>query len=89
MRVKDFLKPSLLKIAISIILFLVFVPFINYDTGIRCITTPCPSMANGSFLIYLIFSQNFYVYNLVFFNLIIGFIISYFFACIISKTFKS
>ena len=80
---KEFLKPNSVKIIILTILSVVFVPFINYDTGIRCIQAPCSAAFTGSFLMYLLFSHNFYVYYFSYVNLILGLIVSYLISCLI------
>lgn len=48
-----FLKPTLRKIGILLGLLIISIPFVGYDTGIRCITTPCPSYAYTTLWKYL------------------------------------
>ena len=43
---KEFFKPTRLKIILTLVALLAAIPFIGYDTGIRCITTPCPSFVH-------------------------------------------
>ena len=74
---KEFFKPTLKKIILTLVLFILFVPFIYYDTGIRCITYPCPSQAVGSIIGWLLSSYNFDIYSISFTNLILGLILSY------------
>ena len=80
---KEFFKPTLTKIIVSVIIVIVFVPFIHYDTGIRCIQAPCLAGATGSLLMYLLFSPNLYIYTggILFTNLIIGLFVSYLLSC--------
>lgn len=49
---KSFLKPTKSKLGLAAVLFLLFVPFINYDNGIRCIRAPCPADTTGSVVMY-------------------------------------
>ena len=90
MKFTNFFRPTIPKVIVLIILAVAFVPFINYDTGIRCITTPCPSSASGSILMYLLFSYNFNIYTggINYIILVIGLIISYLASCIIIFLFK-
>lgn len=80
-----FFKPTIWKIVIFVIIFIVFVPFIHYDTGIRCEQAPCPAGTTGSLLKYILYSHDFYIYSggILYINLIIGLIISYLISCII------
>jgi len=41
------------RIFFSLSNFIVFIPFINYDNGLRCVMAPCGSISSGSILIYL------------------------------------
>lgn len=50
-----FLRPSMHQILWTIGLVLIFLPFVLYDTGIRCITAPCPSSLVTSLVGLLIF----------------------------------
>ncbi len=43
---KEFFKPTRVKVIFLLLAVLFVIPFIGYDTGIRCITTPCPSFAH-------------------------------------------
>ncbi len=82
---KEFFKPTLSKMIVLAIIFAVFVPFIHYDTGIRCIQAPCPAGATGSLLVYVLFSHNLYIYTggVLYINLIIGLFVSYLVSCIL------
>ncbi len=86
--IKEFFKPTLAKIIIALVLVILFVPFINYDTGIRCITTPCDSDANGSILQYLINAPFDHIFNIHWLVLIGGLILSYLIACMIILGYK-
>lgn len=79
MDLKEFFKPTITKIIVFAIIFIVFVPFVHYDTGIRCIQAPCPSGATGSLLMYFLFSHNLYIYSggVLYMNLISGLLVSY------------
>ncbi len=82
---KEFLRPTLWKIIIFIIIFVIFVPFIYLDTGIRCIQAPCPSGKIGSILFYLLQSKKLHLDGLYYFGLIIGLIVSYLLSCLIFR----
>ena len=81
---KTIIKLIALIIIIAALIFTVFVPFIYYDTGIRCIKAPCPSGANGSILTWLISSHGYYVYYINYLNLVSGIILSFLASCIIA-----
>lgn len=72
----NIIKPSWSKILLSIILILIFVPFINHDNGTRCIKAPCPSDTTSSVVEYL-FSEYKDIYYINYLNLIIGLIVTY------------
>ena len=72
---KHYLKPTISKLILIAIIFTLFVPFISYDNGIRCITTPCPNESTGSVAAWLIFSPNFHIYSVNYINLVIGLIL--------------
>ena len=89
MNLREFFKPTIAKTIIFIILFISFAPFVPYDTGIRCITTPCPSSTIGSLIQYLLFSYDFYIYfPILYTNLIMGIIISYLISCALISIIK-
>jgi len=87
---KKFFKPTILKIVVFIVLFLIFVPFIYYDTGVRCFTTPCPAGKLGSVMSYLMFSPNHFIYDdgIRSLNIIIGIILSYLASCMVYYLFQ-
>ena len=74
-------------IILSGFLFVSFVPFLNYDTGIRCIKAPCPSVKNGSLLAYAILSQ-LTIYKVKYPTLVIGILLSIVLAWIILRTIR-
>lgn len=81
MEEKDFFKLSWLKAAIFLIILLSVFPSVKYDTGIRCITIPCPSESIGTFLNYFFNSPNHYIYSIDYVSLALGFIASYLISC--------
>ena len=83
MNLISFFKPTIAKIIIAVIIFIIFVPFINYNTGIVCVTFPCPSSAKGSIILWLLFSYELHIYSVYYVNFIIGTISSYIASCII------
>ena len=83
---KSFLKPSWQKVAIAAALIILFVPFINYDNGIRCIRAPCPSSNIGSVVSWLLFgprahSQPALIYSIDLLIAFAGIVICYALAC--------
>ena len=75
---KEFIKPTIAKAIITLVTFL-FIPILYYDTGIRCITTPCPASANGSIIQYLL--HGFGIHQVLWLNIILGIIGAYIFSC--------
>lgn len=75
---KGVLRPTKAKIALFLIIFVIFVPLVEYDTGIRCIRAPCPAGATGPILISL-FSHGLFGLNYV--VMVPGLIISYLASC--------
>lgn len=83
MNLKEFIKPNLTKIIIALILFILIVPFIVHDNGVRCITAPCDSETTSSIPFYLLADyKKFYEINYL--ALFSGLIIEYLVACIIA-----
>ena len=78
---KEFLKPNQKKFAIAALLFILFVPFINYWNGIMCFRAPCPSDSTGSLLAFAIFSPTHLVYQVLFPIALVGLVASYLTAC--------
>ena len=54
---KEFLKPTKAKLLLAAALFMLFVPFMAYDNGTRCIRAPCHSSDTGSMAAWLLHSQ--------------------------------
>ncbi len=44
-------KKNIMRIFLSFIITAFVVPFITYDTGVRCITSPCPEAATRGGLV--------------------------------------
>jgi len=83
MNITSFLKPSLTKIVVFLVISFLFIPFIEYDTGIRCFTTPCPSGRVGSLLQYFVSSYHGNIYHIDWSRLLIGLAIAYFLSALI------
>ena len=81
---KNFLKSSLAKVIITIILFIVFVPIISCDQGFIYIRPPDPSDFYQSILSLLISRPTCISYQILYIYLIIGLIISYLISCLIT-----
>ncbi len=80
MDIKDFLKPTITKIILFIIL-IGFIPFIE-PHGIQCIKAPCPQPGTQSlFTQFTMFNGP--IVGIYYTNLIIGLIASYLVACVI------
>jgi len=87
MDLKKLFKPTLNRLLLSLILFSMFVPFINYDNGIRCIAAGCDTINIGSFAIYAIFGFP-YIYQINYLILLAGIVVSYLISCITIKNSK-
>ena len=70
------LKFIILTIILAAIVFIVFVPFINHDNGIRCITAPCPADSTSTLLAYTLFFSHYHIYQFYWTSAAIGIIIS-------------
>jgi len=81
MKLTLFLKPTTLKILLATFVFVLFVPFIHYDTGIRCFQAPCPSGAYGSVVMWLVKSAHLYIYRISLIIMGVGMVLSYIFSC--------
>lgn len=77
-----FFRPTIAKIAVFAVVSVLFVPFIDYDNGIRCFTTPCPAETTGSTAMWLFLSYNYHIYEYHFVNLVSGLILSYIASCL-------
>ena len=84
---KEFFKPTIWKVAVFLIISLVFVPFIRYDNGIRCFIAPCPADTTGSVLMWLLAKRYAgHVYEVQYSYLIVGMILSYLASALITET---
>ncbi len=83
-RLWNFFKPTLFRVVVALLIFVVFVPLFSIDTGVRCITEPCESNSSVSILIY-IFSifEGATLFEIFYTNIIIGIIISYLVSCFV------
>jgi hypothetical protein len=72
------------KTGFSFLIFFIFVPFIFYDNGLRCMATPCNSISAGSILIYLL-KGNPYVFEINYFIFFGGILSSYLLAWMLFK----
>jgi hypothetical protein len=79
---KEFLMPSRKKAAVAALLFVLFVPFINYWNGIMCIRAPCPSDSTGSLIMFLLLAPTHLIYQILYLNAIVGLALSYLLAAI-------
>jgi hypothetical protein len=80
----NFLKPTIAKLVIFLIIIVVFVPVVRIDTGVRCITEPCDSASNVSLIIYLIsMIEDVAVFEILYTSIIIGAVISYILSCFV------
>ena len=86
---KEFLKPTIGKIILTLVLTAVFAPFGDFDQGIRCITAPCPS-GPPMIIFYLMALFKGYgdIHEIHYLEFVIGVIASYLFSCIIILIFK-
>jgi len=73
------------RILISVLIFAIFLPFINYDNGVRCIMAPCDSVNLGSFLIYALWGFP-YIHQINYLILIGGILASYLISHLIIKS---
>lgn len=80
----SFFKPTIAKIIVAVLIFAMSVPFIHYDTGIKCIAAPClEASTGGSIFVWLVSSYGSSIYWISYVSLIIGIIMSYLVACMI------
>jgi len=78
---KGILKPSRNKYAAAALLFILFVPFLTYDNGTRCIRAPCPSSDSGSLFAFAMFSPTHVLYQADLLLAAAGLVASYLAAC--------
>jgi len=75
---KEFLKPTLGKIILTLILFVLFIPFIMYSPMIT--SNPIP-IKTVSLTIFLISGNTFFNFGINYTNLVLGLIILYLISC--------
>jgi hypothetical protein len=81
-KILEFFNPTIGKVAIALIIFIVFVPIVSIDSGVRCVTEPCESASDVSLLIYVIsLFEGSKVFGFFYVNMVIGIIISYVLSC--------
>ena len=81
---KEFFMPTIWKVIITIFLSVLFTPFVHFDSGIVCITSPCGGEASGTLAAYLFSKRSgypnssivYFSYGKLFFGLIISYLIS-------------
>jgi|GEM_PF-5721058 len=85
---KEFFKPTKVKLLLSLIVFIVFVPVLSTYIQVYCDMPPCPLVATGNKVpfIFMLFGGPLYSYktSLDAATLIFGFIISYTASCLIA-----
>lgn len=81
MTFKEFIKLTWEKIVMTLLLTIIFVPFISADSGVRCIRAPCDVDITITLLLSIIGGQ--YIFGVLYLNLILGVIISYLISCAI------
>ncbi len=81
MKSVSFFTPTLLKLIIASLLFVFFVPFISYDTGIRCVQAPCPSLTNIPIATWMLINPSFSNQSFSTIKFILGWLSSYLVAC--------
>ena len=82
------LMPGAPKVALFLLLFLAFIPFAEFDTGVRCVTGPCPSSASGSVLAYALGYRG-AIYQLRYFSIAVGLVASYLISCLLFSLARS
>jgi len=80
--IRKLLRPTAPKVALFLLIFVIFIPFAEFDSGIRCITTPCPSGSVGSVLAYA-FSFHGAIYQFYYFSIAVGLVASYLISCLL------
>ncbi|MDP3965986.1 MAG: hypothetical protein Q8Q04_00460 [archaeon] len=72
------------RLILAFLLLMVFVPFLNYDNGTRCITAPCDSGDMGSVALWGINGFP-YIYGVNYLFLIGGIILTFIIAALIFR----
>jgi len=89
---KEFFKPSIAKVVVTSVLFIISVPFIKYYNGLTCEMAPCPNESVGTILQYIYHYARYGIQYLRYFNfsaireinflvLVAGLILSYLISC--------
>ncbi len=86
--VSELLRPAEKKVALFVILFVLFVPVVAHDNGIRCITAPCPATSYSSILFYLL-STSGAIYEYLYIPAMIGAVATYLIACLLASLYRS
>lgn len=73
-----FLTPRVSSVFLTVVLVVLFLPFIRYDNGIRCFTVPCNSSDLASVVGYALFHNQQPVIGTAWEFLIIGVFGTYF-----------
>ncbi|MBI2045419.1 hypothetical protein HYT23_05145 [Candidatus Pacearchaeota archaeon] len=97
MSFKEFIRPTLTKTIISLIILIIFIPFIGYGNGVMCVRAEgCPSynVDKGTLLGYTTdyFKDHvfgLYIYKISFINLLAGLVLSYIISCLIILTYNN
>ena len=77
-------QPTVLKIILFLVLFLAFVPFAEFDSGIRCFAAPCPSTSIGSIFYYLVIYPG-VIYRFFPISILVGLVSAYLIACLLAR----
>lgn len=80
--IDQLLSPTAAKIIIFLALFAVFVPVVEHDNGVRCVTAPCPSSSYSSAMFYIL-SPYKEVYQILSVSAVAGIIATYLIACLL------
>lgn len=87
MDLKNFLSPTGPKLVLAALLFFLFVPIVEFGTGIVCITAPCGTEATSSVAGYLYESHFSYPHTkILLFDLplaLAGLLLSYLAGCLV------
>jgi hypothetical protein len=76
---KAFFKPTWLKLLLCVVLFVVFVPFIE-PHGFVCVRAPCPQPWPQSLVTQFVFLRN-PIAGIHYLTLVVGAVLAYILAC--------
>jgi hypothetical protein len=87
-KILEFFRPTIAKLAITLIIFLVFVPVVSIDSGARCATESCESESKSdvSLLIYAILlleGEGINAFGFFYVSIIAGAVVSYVLSCFV------